>query len=85
MTDDIIERAEAWRDRGLGSDPVSELIAALKDAQAENERLQDQFKTYVRHAEAEIERLRNSLQYTPPKAWDGKEPWPGDAVREAWK
>lgn len=29
---DIIERAEAWRDQGLGSDPVPELIAELKAA-----------------------------------------------------
>jgi hypothetical protein len=37
MTDDIIERAEAWRDHGLGSDPVPELIGALKSARAEIE------------------------------------------------
>lgn len=39
---DIIEHAEAWRDQGLGSDPVPDLIAALKAARAEVADLKDQ-------------------------------------------
>lgn len=44
---DIVERAEAWRDHGLGSDPVPDLIAELKSARAEDEQMSSDSKWII--------------------------------------
>jgi len=92
MTDDLIERAEAIlalpiSERGLDGESelaqmIPDFIAALKDR---DEALAD-VRAALKAARAEIERLK-SVWTTPPasKAWDGKEPWPGQAVEDAWR